>query len=876
MLTRVAILVVLFALAPAVSRAEESVPTFEKDVRPILKTHCFQCHGEEDEHEAKLDLRLVRSMLAGGEGGAAIIAGKAADSLLIQRIEQGEMPPEGKKLPAAELAVLKKWIDAGAKTVRPEPEQLSLITDEERAFWSFQPIRQPALPVVKTPAAAQSPIDLFLLQKLDERGLTFSPVAKKEILVRRAWFTLLGLPPTAEDIESFVNDTAPDAWDRLIDSLLASPHYGERWGRHWLDVAGYADSDGFSEKDLERQHAYKYRDYIIRALNADKPWNELIVEQLAGDELLSAKFTSLSPQQADQLIATGFLRMGPDGTGDATLDQGVARNAVLDDMIKIVSTSLLGLTVGCAQCHNHRYDPIPQTDYYQIRAIFEPAYDITNWKTPGARNISLWSAETRQQAKEIDLAISKLNKEKAAEIDVLVAATIEKVLASLPEEEQVEVRAARETLAKERTAEQKALLAKHPRLNVTSGNLLQFEKEAVDALNKKYADLIAPLSKQKPAENEAAVLTEVPGKIPTTHVFYRGDINSPRAKVQPGELSVLLRDEASEQAKIPIDDPQLPTSGRRLAYAKWLASGDHPLVARVLVNRFWLHQFGRGLVATPGDFGVLGARPSHGELLDWLAARFTQDGWELKRLQRMALTSAAFQQESLRTDALDAVDLDNQLLGRMNLRRLESETLRDAMLKVTGRLTTKLHGKSVPVTPDDIGQVIVGVDTRDGAGRFTGKVVPLGEEEFRRSLYVQVRRSLPLSMLETFDSPLLTPNCELRNQSTAAPQSLLMMNNRFVLDQALFLAAKVVEQNKDDLSAQITAAWRAIHGHEPTSEQLTAAREFLTAQIEVLKATSAKASAPADKTKQPPTAEQRALANLCQALLGSNAFLYVD
>ncbi|QDU27287.1 Planctomycete cytochrome C [Anatilimnocola aggregata] len=871
-------LAILFALAACcvahVAIGAEPSLTFERDVRPILKKHCFQCHGEEEELQGKLDLRLVRLMTTGGESGPAFTSGKGADSLLIQRIEQGEMPPEGKKVTAAELAILRQWIDEGAKTARPEPAQLSEITDEERAFWSFQPIRDTALPSVTNAAIAQSPIDLFLLKELENKNLSFSPVADKAVLARRAWFTLLGLPPTAADIEAFVNDPAPDAWERLLDGLLASPHYGERWARHWLDVAGYADSDGFSEKDFERRYAYKYRDYVISSINVDKPWKDFIVEQLAGDELHKPPYASLTPQEAQQLIATGFLRMGPDGTGDTALDQVVARNAVLDDTIKIVSTSLLGLTVGCAQCHNHRYDPIPQTDYYQIRAIFEPAYDVKAWKTPGARQISLLTAAERQRVKDLDAAISHFNQERAAEVDKLVASAIQKKLDELQEEERALARAALDTPVKSRTDEQKKLLARHPSLNVNVKNLAQFEKAPLDAINKKYADETAKLNKKKPTENEAAVLTEVPGKVPATHVFFRGDVHSPRAQVQPAELTVLLRDEVSPLAKIPVDDPKVATTGRRLAYAKWLASGEHPLVARVLVNRFWLHQFGRGIVATPGDFGLLGARPTHAELLDWLATRFTRDGWELKRLQRLVLSSTAFQQSSVRTDELDAVDPDNQLLGRMHLRRLESETVRDAMLKVSGRLTTKLHGKPVPVTPDEIGQVIVGVDTRDGAGRFTGRAVPLGEEEFRRSLYVQVRRSLPLSMLETFDSPLLTPNCEVRNQSTAAPQSLLMMNNRFVLNQASYLAKKIQADAKGDLSAQIDAAWQAIYAVRPDSEQLTMAREFLVAQAAEFE--QAVKPAADDQAKEPPSAEVRALANLCQALLGSNAFLYVD
>jgi mono/diheme cytochrome c family protein len=861
---------------PLLTAAEPAAITFEQHVRPILKTHCFHCHGEEDEVQGNLDVRLVRLLVAGGDSGPALVKGKAAESLLLQRIEQGEMPPGGKKLADAELAILRTWIDGGANTARPEPAELSAITDEERAFWSFQPIARPALPVVdaltNSHDQVNSPIDPFLLARLRKAGLGFSPAADKRTLIRRAYFTLIGLPPTLDEIEAFASDSAPDAWDRLLDRLLASPHYGERWGRHWLDVAGYADSDGYSEKDLERKFAFKYRDYVIHSLNTDKPWNQMLVEQLAGDELLKPPYANLSPEQAEQLIATGFLRMGPDGTGDGSIDPAVARNEVMADTLKIVSTSLLGISVGCAQCHDHRYDPVPQTDYYRFRAIFEPAYDVKNWRAPGARNLSLWTDETRQQAKEIDAAIAKLNKERAAEVEQLVAVTLEKKLAELPDDIRELARAARATPVKERTAEQKELLAKHPNLNVTTGNLTQFDKAGLDAINKKYGDQTAELTKQRPEEDNAAVLTEVPGKVPATFVFYRGDINSPRGEVQPGELTVLAPSSDSSKHQVPTDDPALPTTGRRLAYARWLTSGEHPLVARVLVNRFWHHHFGRGIVATPADFGQLGARPSHPELLDWLASRFVDDGWQLKKLHRVLLSSTAFQQASARRDEHDAIDPDNLLLARMSLRRLEAETVRDALLFTTGRLTIKLHGKPVPVMPDEVGQVVVGVDTRDGAGRPTGKVVPLGEEEFRRSVYVQVRRSLPLSMLETFDAPLLTPNCDVRNQSTAAPQSLLLMNNQLVTDQSTHLAQAIVAEAKDDLSAQATAAWVAILAETPNSEQLTQARDFLVEQTKELAAVKP----PAGSKTKPLPAETRALANLCQALLGSNQFLYVD
>jgi mono/diheme cytochrome c family protein len=409
-----------FAVFPAFLSAADEKITFEKHVRPILKAHCFQCHGEGETVKGKLDLRLRRFAAAGGDSGPAIEPGNADDSLLVERVESGEMPPGEKQLSKDEISLLRRWITEGAVTARPEPETITDetdLTEEDRAYWAFQPIRRPALPAVQAADRIRTPIDAFLLSRLEREKLGFSPEADKITLLRRAKFDLLGLPPTVAEVERFLADDAPDAFERQIDRFLDAPQYGERWGRHWLDVAGYADSDGYSEKDLERKYAWKYRDYVIRAFNDDKPWIDFIVEQLAGDELLAPPYANLSPEQADKLIATGFLRMGPDGTGDGAVDQNLARNETIAETIKIVSTSLLGMTVGCAQCHNHRYDPITQADYYRMRAIFEPAFDTTSWRAPNARLVSLWSEETKQKAKEVDAELAKLAEERKTALE---------------------------------------------------------------------------------------------------------------------------------------------------------------------------------------------------------------------------------------------------------------------------------------------------------------------------------------------------------------------------------------------------------------------------------------------------------------------------
>ena len=880
-----------FATEQPTSVSAKNSPLFEAQVRPILKTHCFQCHGEEQKLEAKLDLRLARLIAKGGESGPAIVAGNHDKSLLWERIAANEMPPGEKKLSEKERRIIAAWIDAGAKTARAEPEAISddEVTEEERSFWSFQPIRSPPVPSVRQRERLRTPVDAFLLARLENENVSFSDEADAVTLARRTAFDLLGLPPTPEEVDEFVADREPGAYERLIDRLLESPHYGERWARHWLDIAGYADSDGFGEKDLERKWAFKYRDWLIRAINSDRPWDEMIREQLAGDELLLSltadgkaavkgkapvQYRGLTAQKADMLIATGFLRMGPDGTGDAAVNQDIARNECMAETIKIVSSSLLGLTVGCAQCHSHRYDPISHVDYHRMRAIFEPALDWKEWRTPNARLISLWTAEQNEVAAKCDAEIKRLEKERADKYEELAETVRERGMADLSDELKQKLREAFKTPIAKRTQDQKQILADHPKANVGVNLVDRNAKTEHTAITTKYAKLINDQRATRPVDDYAHCLTEVPGKIPPTFLFLRGEFAQPKQEVVPGELAVLCSANRDSQnvdgvTNIPVNDPALPTSGRRLAYARHLTSGQHPLVARVFVNRIWMHHFGRGLVATPGDFGRLGEPPTHPELLDWLADEFMRTGWSLKKLHRLLMTSTAYRQSSRRRSELDAVDPDNRLLGRMSIRRLEAETVRDAMLAVSSELTTKLFGAPIPVTPDETGQIIVGVDTRDTAGRPTGKKVPLNGEEFRRSLYISVRRTMPLAMLETFDAATLAPNCAIRTPSTVAPQSLMLMNNDFTSDQSDALADRVAREAGSVPAAQARLAWRLTLAREPSDPQIHSAVAFLTEHAEQF------ASQPVDK-KNPVTPTQRALSSFCQALLISNGFLYVD
>ena len=844
---------------------------FERHVRPILKAHCFQCHGEAEELAGGLDLRLRRFIVKGGDSGPALAAGKPVDSLLHERVVAEEMPPGDMKLAPKQVALIERWIAQGAKTVGPEPEQIGsglLITDDDRNFWAFRPIRRPEVPVVDRPELVRTPIDAFLLKRLHTEGLSFSPEADKRTLLRRAWFDLVGLPPTPEEVVRFLADEEPDAYERMIDRLLASPRYGERVGRHWLDVAGYADSEGYTESDSVRNYAYKYRDYVIRSCNDNQPFDEFVHEQLAGDEMTPPPVGDPTREQVEKLVATGYLRMAPDGTGAGGVDQTAARNQVVADTVQIVTTSLMGLTVGCAQCHHHRYDPIPHEDYHRIRAIFEPAYDWKNWRAPNARRFSLFREADRRRAAEIEADAAKIDAERTKKQKEYIQRTLEKELAKLSEEIRATVRKARETPGKDRTAEQKQLLKEHPSVNVSAGSLYLYDRKAADDL-KRIAAQAAKVRTRKPVEDFVRALTEVPGKVPTTHLFDRGDPGQPKQPITPGGLTVLA---SFGSVDIAADDPSLPSTGRRLAFARRLTDGEHPLTARVFVNRVWLGHFGSGIVGTPGDFGALGERPAHPELLDWLAREFMESGWDRKRLHRLIMTSTAYRQSARRDERLDSIDPDNRLYGRMSVRRLQAEVLRDSILAVSGKLNLGLYGPPIPVKEDGVGQIVIGIENKNGENR-PGAEIPLHGEEFRRSLYVQVRRSRPLAVLDAFDIPAMTPNCDARTSSTVTPQALLLLNSEFIAKQSGFIAKRVHHAVGSDARAQARLAWRLTFAKEASDVQLDEAVEFLAQQAERFR------SQPTNSAKKPadrPDPRRQALASFCQALIASNEFLYVD
>lgn len=862
-------------------------PYFESDIRPIFREYCFDCHGASEELSGGMDLRLTRFLIAGGDSGAAIEPGDPENSYLLSLVSDGDMPPGEAKLPDDKVKTIERWLSAGAPTLRPEPESIGPgvpLSIEDRSYWAYQPITSPAWPMdlsqqsTSDANSVQTPIDGLLAAAMPE-GLSFAPQASRQTLIKRAYFDLAGLPPTAGEQQHWLEHPSPAWFDEMLEALLASPRYGERWARHWLDVAGYADSAGQTNSDVLRPWAWKYRDYVIRAFNADKPFDRFVTEQLAGDELAGPQQGDWTAEQIELLTATGFLRMAADGTGSGD-NSPEARNKVIIDSMRIVGTALLGSSLHCAQCHDHRYDPISLNDYTAIRSVFEPALDWQQWRVPAARLISLATESERQQAAQIEAQVQEIAAQRKTQQAAYMAEALEKELMKHDEALREPLRTAYQTPMAERTTEQQALLKKYPSVNISPGVLYQYLPAAAEEL-KKIDARIAELRAAKPPEEFIGALTEPAGHAPLAKLFYRGDFQQPRQEIAPAGLSVLA--DEGERIEFPTDDPSLPTTGRRLAFAHWLTGDDNPLVARVVVNRIWMHHFGRGIVATPGEFGHLGTLPTHPELLDWLAADFVRHGWSVKHLHRQIMRSSVWQQSSRTTPQQRELDPDNQYYSRKPLQRLDAEIIRDSMLAASGRLDAQMFGPPVEIKEDDTGQTVV-----DGS-------------QIRRSLYIRARRTQPVAMLQAFDAPVMDVNCEVRSNSTVATQSLIMLNGEFCLEQAAHLAqlvessaapiggpspaataseadgsaavaAAAAELNADSPANALNAierAWQLALCRAPQPEEVAAAQRFVSAQLSQLR------SDPRG-VPQGRTAEQQVLVNLCHALLNTNEFLIVD
>jgi len=792
----------VLTVSAATARARDpaaDTPRFQTEVLPILSAHCLKCHGEK--RKGGLDLRSPATMLKGGESGPALVPGAAGKSLLFEMISKGEMPPrKEEKLTAKQVAILKAWIDAGERTASPVVVRKALppkIPERDRQFWAFQKPVRPSVPRVRHVEQVRTPIDAFILARLEAKGLTLSFDAGRAVLLRRIYFDLIGLPPSPEEVKAFLADTRPDAYERVVDRLLASPHYGERWGRHWLDAAGYADSVGGDNDPgqvFPREGMWRYRDYVVRAFNDDKPFNRFLVEQLAGDELDDWRSAPVfTPQIHEHLIATGFLRTSVDHTTEGELNRPFERYQVLHDTIENLTSNLLGLTVACARCHDHKFDPISQVEYYQLLAVLKPVYNPEKWIQPQDRHL----ADVPAKEKE---AIDRHK----SEIDRQVAQR-KKRIAAIRDKDHAGVTA------------------------------LEQEIAALNGRRKSFGKIQAAWEAGEP---------------PPTYVFRRGNLTTPGAEVQPGVFAVLT--DAQETTRLPAAPTGAKTSGLRTAWARWLTRPDHPLTARVFVNRVWQHYFGEGIVATSDNFGHLGARPTHPELLDWLANEFVQSGWKIKALHRLIVLSSVYRQSSAPHPEGNAVDPGNQLLWRMRLRRLESECVRDAVLAASGKLNRTLGGPPVPVEPRPDGMVIVPANK-----------LAKPADAWRRSLYLFARRNYNVTLLNVFDQPVMATNCTRRIHSAVPLQSLTLLNDAFILEQARYFADRVAAGA--DQEKQIEAAFELAFARPPTAAEIASSSVFLKKLRERYAA----------EKLVPAEAERQALARLCQMLLCANEFLYV-
>lgn len=716
---------------------------FEREIAPLFIRRCLECHNETDA-SGGLVLTAADSAFKGGDSGAVLHAAKPEESPLLARVLAGEMPPPrqgiARSLPAAEADVLKRWIEQGAKWPAGRKLDLYEVTTDVRAgrdWWSLQPIKLPAVPTVTRAEWRANPIDAFVLAKLDEQGLTPAPEADRRTLLRRVYANVVGLPPSREEIDAFVADTSPQAWETVVNRLLASRHFGERWARYWLDVVRFAETSGY-ERDQVKPFAWKYRDWVVNALNDDMPYDRFIIEQLAGDEI--------PERTTDSVIATGFLRFGtwndePNDPADYQYDR-------LEDMVHTTSTAFLGLTVKCARCHDHKFDPIPQADYYRMASAF--------WAGPmGARDRGLLGGPSAE------------------------------------------------------------------------------ELGVPDVLG--WTDL---------------------GKTPAPlHLLKKGDRHSPEQPIEPASLSFAPK---RFQAFSPPAEAS-KTTGRRRQLAEWIASRDNPLVARVAVNRMWLHHFGTGLSRSPDNFGFYADPPSHPELLEWLADEFIKNGWRSKPLHWLILTSRTYRQSSLHPhqDIYNSKDAANRFLWRANRRRLDAEGLRDSLLTVSGEIDLRAGGPSFhpSITPD----ALEGLSRKGAAWQASP-----WEEQRRRSLYMFSQRSLLSPFMTVFDFGDTNLPCGQRDVTIVAPQALAMLNDDFAHGRSAAFADRVINAAENDRERQITTAWSFAYGRDPDTTERTAARQHLAAQRQRF------------STGDGVHADRLALASLCHVLMNANEFLYVD
>jgi hypothetical protein len=823
---------------------------FTRDIQPIFKASCYNCHGAaKQKGKLRLDSRdLARQ---GGKSGKAILPGDSAQSLLVKRLletdDTDRMPQDREALPKEQIALIRAWIDQGASW----PAGASAADAKIEKHWAFVRPTRTEPPAPRTAAWARNPIDRFILARLEKASLAPAAEASKETLIRRVSLDLIGLPPTPEEIDAFVADESSDAFEKVVDRLLASPRYGERWARHWLDLARYAESEGF-KADETRPNAWRYRDYVINSFNADKPYDRFIREQIAGDELW--------PADPDAHIATAFNRHYPDESNARNLLQ--RRQEILNDITDTVGAVFTGLTIACARCHNHKYDDISQADYYRLQAFFANirAADEMVLASPQAvkeyqTKLAVWEEKTR------DIR-AKMNAIEEPKRNAIIKDYVDKYPA--------EIQASLNMPAAKRSAMDWQMYHKASQyLDPKSYQYLAPTSAVVAGLNagahkrwdelKKQLDQFASLH---PGELPVGTcIIDAGREAPATHVLRKGVYDAPKQEVQPGFLSAI----DPEPAHI-TPPPGIESTGRRTALANWLANPDNPLTTRVMVNRVWQYHFGRGIVGTSSDFGVQGDRPTHPELLDWLAAEFVHDGWSIKKLHRLIVTSATYRQASSPNSAARSIDPEDKLLWSFPRRRLEGEVIRDSALATSGLLNLKMAGPSIfPELPPGM--------TSRGGWKLTNDPA----ERNRRSIYVFVRRNTRYPMFEAFDMPDTHESCSRRYNTTTAVQALTLLNSRLTLEWAQGLAGRVVNFASGDREVQIDTAYRLAYGRHPTDAEKQLVRSFLDRQRDVIAqrlGAGENPALPAGTSQHVEPAEAAALVDFCHVLINSSEFVY--
>jgi len=743
--------------------------------------------------------------------------------------------------------------------------------DPRRRHWAFQVPVRPRVPAAEfSDVSKWTPIDAFLLEKLRARGLGFSPEATRAALFRRLSFDLTGLPPDPAASEAFVSSDDPLAYGRVVDQFLASPHFGERWGRHWLDLVGYVDvtgNDQNAEQIILGPSKWRYRDYVIRSLNQNRPWDKFLAEQIAGDELVEWRTAeTFTDDHRDALIATGSLRTAIDDTHEVDLNKLSFRYQVIHDTVQILGSSLFGLTLQCARCHDHKFDPIPTRDYYRIMALLTPALNVRAWLQPKDRELPDVSAREQAEITAHNAGLDRKIKPLAELLTALRASCTNRIvelrLRELPEAAQIHLREALASPADKRSAVQKSLLAEHEtRLKITQPDLDRALTAEENGMAKDASAQIEELEGQRRRWGTIRAFFES-GPPPRDYTFRRGDYAARGSRIGPGFLSVLC--DSDSQARLEAV-PKVPgSSGRRLAFARWVT---HPrgapagLHARVWMNRCWQQLFGEGLVPTPDNFGVKGLPPVHPELLDWLAREFIDSGWNFKGMVRQMVTSVAYRQSSRRPEDLGGTssslraDPDNALLWRQRMRRIEAESIRDALLAISGRLDSSMYGPAVPL-----------INLPDGSAALpSADKLPTPTSQWRRSIYLMGRRNFHLPILGSFDQPVINTTCSRRMNSAVVLQPLTMLNDPFVREQASFFARRLspIEGSAMD---RIVSAFRHAYGRRPEADEIESAMKYWSEHVELLKTCG----------RSLPEAEQQALADFCQLLFNSNELLYLE